>query len=139
MFNTNRNQINRSLPLDPSSETHVFLLLLPLFFIIWPVPPPASSWCKEPGSVCEYCSRQVERVTLCDGPGEQSLRKYWSAKTFEEEQLMSQPHGVVNIGRSTGNKVGERQSSDRVDVEEKDLPVGAIVCVVEMIVVCQGD
>ena len=45
---------------------------------------------------------------------------------------MSQPHGVVNIGRS--NKVGERQSSDRVDVEEKDLPVGAIVCVVEMIV-----
>ena len=52
---------------------------------------------------------------------------------------MSQPHGVVNIGRSTGNKVGERQSSDRVDVEEKDLPVGAIVCVVEMIVVCQGD
>ena len=37
---------------------------------------------------------------------------------------MSQPHGVVNIGRS--NKVGERQSSDRVDVEEKDLRVGAI-------------
>ena len=45
---------------------------------------------------------------------------------------MSQPHRVVNIGCS--NKVGERQSNDRVDVEEKDLPVRTIVCVVEMIV-----
>ena len=32
---------------------------------------------------------------------------------------MSQPHGVVNIGRR--NKVGDRQSNDRVGLEEKDL------------------
>ena len=98
MFNTNRNQINRALPLDPSSETHVFLLLLPLFYTIWPVPPPAALWCKEPGSVCEYCSRQVKRVTLCDGPGEQSLRKYWSAKTFElleEEQCRNPTESLI--------------------------------------------